>query len=146
MIVTSILGNIKDFDTKGKTIDLVKISPDDRLKQVLRVRSVAGEEIGIRLDNTHLHNGDVLFENEKYVFVVDFLAQDVILIKPKDLDEMGFIAHSIGNKHIPAIIENGEIIIEDDYLIIEWLSKCGFNYEKAKKVLSKALRHASHTH
>lgn len=146
MVVQTILGNINAYDTKGKTIDKVKISPDDRLKHIIRLKSDGGVEIGINLNEGHLHNGDILAEDEKTIFVVDFLPQDVMLIKPKDIMQMGFVAHSIGNRHTPAVFEDGAMIIEDNYLIADWLDENNIPYERTAKVLHHALKHASHQH
>lgn len=147
MIVKTILGNIKNYDLDGKTIDRVNISPDDRLKKIVRLKSDSGVEIGISLDDdVILHNGDILAKDERRVFVLNCLPQEVLIIKPKDITQMGVVAHSIGNRHIPAIFENGEMIIENDYLIVEWLDKSKVEYEVAKKVLHHPLKHASHHH
>lgn len=146
MIVNAVLGNIKDYDLKDKVIDKVKISADDRLKHIIRVKSDSGIEIGINLNNGHLHNGDILAEDEKSIFVVDFLPQSVLLIKPNDIMQMGFVAHSIGNRHTPAVFEDGAMIIEDDYLIANWLDENNVKYERALKVLHHPLKHASHHH
>ncbi|MBJ6718664.1 urease accessory protein UreE, partial [Campylobacter jejuni] len=77
---------------------------------------------------------------------IECLPQSVILIKPKDMMQMGFVAHSIGNRHMPAVFEDGFMIVEDDYLIIEWLEENQVSYEKTQKVLRHALKHASHHH
>ncbi|MBZ7986423.1 urease accessory protein UreE [Campylobacter sp. Cr9] len=146
MIVKTILGNISNYDTKGKAIDNVKVAPDDRLKHILRLVSDSGVEIGVSLDGGHFHNGDVLAENDEKIFVVECLPQNVILIKPKDIMQMGFVAHSIGNRHMPAVFEDGFMIVEDDYLIAEWLDDNHIDYEKTQKVLRHALKHASHHH
>lgn len=146
MIVKNILGNIKNYSINGKIIDEVKVFADDRLKQIIRLKSDGGVEIGVSLEKGHLHDGDVLFDDGIKIFVVKFLAQNVILIKPKDIMQMGFIAHSIGNRHIPALFEDDMMIVEDDYLISSFLDEHKVEYEKTTKVLSKALKHASHTH
>ncbi|MBZ7987262.1 urease accessory protein UreE [Campylobacter canadensis] len=146
MIVKTILGNIKDYDTKGKSIDKVKVSPDDRLKHILRLKSDSGIEIGVSLDGGHFHNGDVLAEDDTRIFVVDCLPQNVIVIKAKDMMQMGFVAHSIGNRHTPAVFEDGMMIVEDDYLIAQWLDENKVEYERTSKVLRHALKHASHHH
>lgn len=146
MIVKTILGNIKDYDTKGKSIDKVKVSPDDRLKHILRLKSDSGIEIGVSLDGGHFHNGDVLAEDDARIFVVDCLPQNVIVIKAKDMMQMGFVAHSIGNRHTPAVFEDGMMIVEDDYLIAQWLDENKVEYERTSKVLRHALKHASHHH
>ncbi|PZT48126.1 hypothetical protein B6S12_05695 [Helicobacter valdiviensis] len=146
MIVSKIIGNISSFDCKGKTIDKVKVSAEDRLKQIIRLKSDSGIEIGVNLQEGHLHNGDILGEDDKSIFVVDFLPQNVLLITPKDMMQMGFVAHSIGNRHTPAVFEEGAMIVEEDYLLIEWLEANKVPYQKAQKVLKCALKHASHHH
>lgn len=146
MIVKTILGNIKDYNTGGKLVDKVKVAPDDRLKQIVRLKSDSGIEIGVSLDGGHFHDGDVLGEDDGKIFVVECLPQDVILIRSSDIMQMAFVAHSIGNRHTPAVFEDGAMIIEYDYLIAQWLDENKVNYERKDKVLRHALRHASHSH
>lgn len=146
MIVKSILGNINNYDIKGKSIDYVTVHPDDRLKQILRLTSDSGVEIGLNLESGHIHPGDVLAEDENKVYVINCLPQNVIAIKCADIMQMAFVAHSIGNRHTPAVFEDGMMIIEDDYLIAKWLDDNKVEYEKTSKVLRHALKHASHTH
>lgn len=146
MIVKNILGNIKDYSLDGKTVHKVNISADDRLKHIIRVESENGVEIGISLESGHLHNGDILAQDGTNLYVVDFLPQEVILIKCVDLMQMAFVAHSIGNRHTPAVFEDGMMIIEDDYLIAQWLDDHQIPYERCKKVLRHALKHAEHHH
>lgn len=146
MIVEHVLGNIKSYDTTNKVVDKVKVCADDRLKHIIRLKSDSGVEIGVNLGDSHLHNGDILGDKDGVVFVVDFLPQKVILIKPSDMMQMGFIAHSIGNRHTPAVFEDGFMIVEDDYLIASWLDENKVNYEQTERVLRHALRHADHHH
>ena len=119
MIVNKILGNLDNFDLKDKKVDFANISNDDRVKKVLRVKSNNGIEIGIT---------------------------DVLEISPKNLKEMGVIAHNIGNRHTPAIFEKDLMIIEPDSLIEEFLKNQNVDFKKTKRVLKTALRHASHSH
>lgn len=146
MIFTTTLGNIHSYDLKDKIIDKVKVCADDRLKQIIRLKSDSGIEIGLNLESGHLHDGDVLGESEDKVFVVEFLPQEVILIQAKDMMQMGFVAHSIGNRHMPAVFEDNMMIVEDDYLIATWLDENQVPYERAQKVLKHALKHADHHH
>lgn len=146
MIVKTILGNAKDYPLDGKTIHKVQISADDRLKKIIRVDACNGKEIGICLDYGHLHNGDILAQDGSDVYVVDFLPQNVIVIKCVDLMQMAFVAHSIGNRHTPAVFEDNSMIIEDDYLIAQWLQDCNVPFERSEKVLRHALKHVEHSH
>ena len=146
MIVNTILGNIKNYDVQDKIVHLVKISADDRLKHIIRVKGDNDIEIGISLESGHLHNGDVLAEDGDDIYVIDFLPQEVIIIEATDIMQMGFVAHAIGNRHTPAVFEDGMMIIEDDYLIIQWLEENKVSYERCEKVLHNALKHSTHHH
>lgn len=146
MIVNKIIGNIQNYDVNDKTINKVNISADDRLKHIIRAESENGVEIGISLDNGHLNNGDILAEDHNGLYVVNFLPQKVILIKATNLMQMGFVAHSIGNRHTPAVFEDGMMIVEDDYLIAQWLEDNHVPFERCERVLKHALRHADHHH
>lgn len=145
MIVNEILGNLDNFDLKDKKIDFANISNDDRVKKVLRVKSDKGVEIGINVED-EIKDGDILAILDDSVVVVKILPTDVLEISPKNLKEMGIIAHNIGNRHTPAIFEEDLMIIEPDSLIEEFLKNQNVKYKKTKRVLKTALRHASHSH
>lgn len=145
MVVNKILGNLNNFDLKDKKVDFANISNDDRVKKVLRVKSNNGVEIGINVED-ELKDGDILAILNDSVVVVKILPTDVLEISPKNLKEMGIIAHNIGNRHTPAIFEEDLMIIEPDSLIEEFLKNQNVKYKKTKRVLKTALRHASHSH
>ncbi|WP_297575178.1 urease accessory protein UreE [uncultured Campylobacter sp.] len=147
MIVKEILGNIANFDTKTKEIVKVKIGADDRLKRVVRLTSDNGVDIGINLnDEVVLKDGDILGEDDKFLYVLECLAQDVLVIKPKEMLQMGFAAHSIGNRHAPAVFKQGAMIVEYDYLIAKWLDENKIPYSRQNLVLATPLKHATHRH
>lgn len=145
MIVNKILGNLNNFDLKDKKVDFANISNDDRVKKVLRVKSNNGVEIGINVED-ELKDGDILAILDDSVVAIKILPTDVLEISPKNLKEMGIIAHNIGNRHTPAIFEEDLMIIEPDSLIEEFLKNQNVKYKKTKRVLKTALRHASHSH
>ena len=145
MIVNKILGNLDNFDLKDKKVDFANVSNDDRVKKVLRVKSNNGVEIGINVED-ELKDGDILAILDDSVVAVKILPTDVLEISPKNLKEMGIIAHNIGNRHTPAIFEENLMIIEPDSLIEEFLKNQNVDFKKTKRVLKTALRHASHSH
>lgn len=145
MIVNKILGNLNNFDLKDKKVDFANISNDDRVKKVLRVKSNNGVEIGINVED-ELKDGDILAILDDSVVAVKILPTDVLEISPKNLKEMGIIAHNIGNRHTPAIFEENLMIIEPDSLIEEFLKNQNVDFKKTKRVLKTALRHANHSH
>ena len=145
MIVNKILGNLDNFDLKDKKVDFANISNDDRVKKILRVKSNNGVEIGINVED-EVKDGDILAILDDSVVAIKILPTDVLEISPKNLKEMGIIAHNIGNRHTPAIFEEDLMIIEPDSLIEEFLKNQNVKYKKTKRVLKTALRHANHSH
>lgn len=145
MIINKILGNLDNFDLKDKKVDFANVSNDDRVKKVLRAKSNNGVEIGINVED-EVKDGDILAILDDSVVAVKILPTDVLEISPKNLKEMGVIAHNIGNRHTPAIFEEDLMIIEPDSLIEEFLKNQNVDFKKTKRVLKTALRHASHSH
>ena len=66
------------------------------------MRSDHGNEFGIRLDKGQkLQNGSAFFIDDHHVLAIGVESQDLIVISPKDMDEMGITAHILGNTHEP---------------------------------------------
>ena len=75
-------------------------------------------EYGIALDeNVELKDGDILYKDDKNIVVIKIKGDDVLVIKPKCMTEMGVIAHSLGNRHLQAQFEEGKMIIQYDALV-----------------------------
>ena len=129
MIVNEILGNLDNFDLKDKKVDFANISNDDRVKKILRVKSNNGVEIGINVED-EVKDGDILAILDDSIVVVKILPTDVLEISPKNLKEMGIIAHNIGNRHTPAIFEEDLMIIEPDSLIEEFLKNQNVKFKR----------------
>ena len=106
MIFNEIVGNIYDIDNPEEYhIETVFINSDDTLKRILKVVSDHKNEYGISLENNEtLKDGDILYknDNDKKIVVVKINGEDVIVIKPKNINEMGVIAHALGNRHLQA--------------------------------------------
>ena len=67
--------------------------------------------------------GDVLYMDEKNMIIVDVLSDDLLVISPQFLKEMGTIAHQLGNRHLPAQFEEDEMLVQYDYLVEELLQE-----------------------
>lgn len=150
MIIEEIVGNIKDLDTKeieSRHIEKVILESDHLVKRIQRVVTDHGNEIGIRLKNPKdLVAGDILFMDDKNMVVIDVQADDLIVIKPKDIHEMGVIAHQLGNRHLPAQFEGNEMLVQYDYLVEELLQKMDISYARENRKVKQAFRHIGHTH
>lgn len=150
MIFNEIVGNIYDIDNPEEYhIETVFINSDDTLKRILKVVSDHKNEYGISLENNEtLKDGDILYknDNDKKIIAVKINGEDVIVIKPKNINEMGVIAHALGNRHLQAQFEDDTMIIQYDRLVEEELKKDNINYSHENKKLKKAFRHVEFSH
>ena len=150
MIFNQIKGNINDIDNLSNYhVEKIFINSDDTLKRILRVASDHNNEYGITLDKSEeLKDGDILLNDGKNLVVIKVKGDDVLVIKPNDITEMGIIAHSLGNRHLQAQFNDGKMIIQYDALVERELKRDKINYSRENLKLEKAFRHVEfgHTH
>lgn len=147
MILDKILGNIKDMEDTHCHVERIYLESDELLKRVLRVTSDHGHEYGISLPKgSEMRDGDILFNDGHNMVVISVKEDDVIVITPRDINEMGEVAHNLGNKHLPVQIEDGKIIIQYDYLVEKFLQDLQVNFERKNMKLKQAFRHVDHSH
>lgn len=147
MILDKILGNIKDMEDIHCHVERIYLESDELLKRVLRVTSDHGHEYGISLSKgSEMRDGDILFNDGHNMVVISVKEDDVIVVTPRDINEMGEVAHNLGNKHLPVQIEDGKIIIQYDYLVEKFLQDLQVNFERKNMKLKQAFRHVDHSH
>ena len=62
------------------------------------------------------------------------------------MNQMGKIAHEIGNKHLPAQFIDETMIIQYDSVVEETLKKQNLNYSRENMELKEAFRHVDFMH
>lgn len=149
MIVEEILGNIANLSPEERSthIEKVYLENSDLVKRIQRVTTDHGNEIGIRLKQPiDLQYGDILYKDDKNMIIVDVNSEDILVIKPRTLQEMGDIAHQLGNRHLPAQFTENEMLVQYDYLVEELLATLGIPHAREDRKVSKAFRHIGHSH
>ncbi|MED4533940.1 urease accessory protein UreE [Metabacillus fastidiosus] len=150
MIVEKIVTNLEQMDQteiEKRHIEKVYLESSDLVKRIQRVKTDHGKEVGIRLkDPRDLIAGDVLYMDDKNMIVIDVLSDDLIIITPRSLNEMGVIAHQLGNRHLPAQFENDEMLVQYDYLVEELLEELHIPYKREERKVKQAFRHIGHSH
>jgi urease accessory protein len=147
MVIEKIIGNIATLEKRAPHVEKVYIESDHLVKRVQRVVTDHGKEIGIRLkENRELLDGDVLFMDESNMIVVHVLADDILTIQPIDIQQMGEIAHQLGNRHLPAQFEGREMLVQYDYLVEELLQQLDIPYKREKRKVKQAFKHIGHSH
>lgn len=150
MIIEKIVGHIDELDSDlvaGTHKEKVYLESSDLVKRIQRVKTDHGREIGIRLsESRELNAGDILYMDEKNIILIEVFPDDVIVIEPRNMNEMGTIAHQLGNRHLPAQFEEDKMLVQYDYLVEELLEELGLPYVREKRKVKKAFRHIGHSH
>lgn len=150
MIIEEVAMNIRDLnadelETRHK--ERVYLESASLLKRIQRVETDHGREIGIRLkERRDLEAGDILFMDDKNVIFIDVLSDDLLVITPRDIQEMGVIAHQLGNRHLPAQFEDGDMLVQYDYLVEELLQQMNIPFVREERKVKQAFRHIGHSH
>ncbi|MFC0300457.1 urease accessory protein UreE [Virgibacillus soli] len=150
MIIEKVEMNINDLKKEellNRHIEKVYLESADLVKRIQRVKSDHGRDIGIRLKNPRdLVAGDILFMDDKNIIVIDVLKDDLIVISPRSIEEMGNIAHQLGNRHLPAQFEGDEMMVQYDYLVEELLQELRIPFKRENRKVKQAFRHIGHSH
>ncbi|GAA4113973.1 urease accessory protein UreE [Enteractinococcus coprophilus] len=157
MIIHQILGNrheLSDQQLAGLTQDHVTLSTEQLRKRVQRLTTHTGREIGLQLATTQeLRDGDILFRDDDTLITVQVAPTDVLVIAPEDLTSMGFVAHSLGNRHLQAQFFGPEseygravMVVRYDHTVEDFLTEHHIPFTREQRVMPAAFRHAEHTH
>ena len=150
MIFNEVVGNISEITNLDKYhVEKIYINNEDLLRRILRVTSDHDKEYGISLEKgNNLNDGDLLYNQDNKLIVIKVNTEDVLVIKPDNITQMGKIAHELGNRHLQAQFEDGKMIVQYDNLVEEKLKKDNLNYSREQIKLKRAFRHVefAHTH
>jgi urease accessory protein len=150
LIVEEVVTNIEKMEKveiEKRHIEKIYLESAHLVKRIQRVKTDHGTEIGIRLKSPRdLVAGDVLFMDEKNMIVIDVVSDDLLIICPRSLNEMGTIAHQLGNRHLPAQFEGNEMLVQYDYLVEELLQELQIPYRREDRKVKQAFRHIGHSH
>nr|WP_263323307.1 urease accessory protein UreE [Neobacillus sp. Marseille-Q6967] len=147
MIIEQIVGNMEEISQAGRHIERVYLSSDDLVKRIQRVTTDHGKEVGIRLtEPKDLVDGDILYMDQKNMIVVSVMSDDLLVLRPQTMKQMGEIAHQLGNRHLPAQFEGEEMLVQYDYLVEELLEQLGVPFSRETRKVKKAFRHIGHSH
>lgn len=149
MIFTKIVGNIADVSLGDeRKIETVWLPSEELTKRILRVTTDADIDHGIQLaeSEAELTDGAILWMDDEAIIFIKVLPEELIIITPKEINQMGIIAHLLGNSHKPIDVKDGSILLQYDPVIIQMLEKQEIDFSIEEKSLHQALRHANFAH
>ncbi|GAB6990172.1 urease accessory protein UreE [Paenibacillus pini] len=150
MIIEKIVTNLEKMDKseiEKRHMEKVYLESAHLMKRIQRVTTDHGNEIGIRLsEHRDLVAGDVIYMDDHNMIVIDVMSDDLIVIQPRSIQEMGNIAHQLGNRHLPAQFEDNDMLVQYDYLVEELLQQLGIPFKREDRKVKQAFRHIGHSH
>ena len=157
MIIEKLVGNIHEDGSgllDGRHHEKVVLPSADLVKRIQRVSTDHGRELGLRLaPGPDLRDGDILLITDSELITVSVLPTDVLVIAPESIFDMGFIAHSLGNRHLQAQFfdrksEYGAevMVVQYDHTVEDFLKHHQARYERQERIMPVPFRHAEHTH
>jgi urease accessory protein len=97
-------------------------------------------------ESPNLTQGDVLYEDEKCIIVIDILPCKVIVVHPVSFYQMACLCYEIGNKHLPLFFENDEILVPFEEPLFRWLQALGFEARQQERKLLHPLKTSVQPH
>ncbi|MBD2765735.1 urease accessory protein UreE [Kocuria sp. cx-455] len=163
MIVTKILGNVHVPSDQtllaGRHVEKVTLSSADLVKRIQRLHTDHGHELGLRLpaQAPDLKDGDIVMIDDSgeqgNAVVVQVLPTDVLVITAHSIQDMAFVAHSLGNRHLQAQFfgkdseyEAEVMVVQYDHTVQDFLDHHGVPYSRQERVMPVPFRHSEHTH
>ncbi|HEV7622301.1 MAG TPA: urease accessory protein UreE, partial [Flavisolibacter sp.] len=150
MTIKEKLGNLIDFETSEKTIDVLMVEWFETGKRIMQKKTQSGLDVNMRFlkENPNLAKDDVIYVDEKIIIVIDIKPVDVIVIIPESILQAAIFCYEIGNKHLPLYHDGDALLIPFDLPLFKWLEKGGFKPLQQNKRLLFPIRTsvAPHAH
>lgn len=117
----------------GTTIEIAMTAADRR-----RVRRLISAPDGVQFPlelptGSVLHPGQVLHEADGRVYVVAAAPENVVVIRPRSLEEAARIGHLIGNLHRDVEAAGAEVIALADSALVERLKRIGVPFAEEQR-------------
>jgi urease accessory protein len=116
-----------------QTVEIPMTAADRR-----RVRRIVTAPDGVQFTlelptGSVLHPGQVLHEANRRAYVVAAAPEDVVVIRPRSVDEAARIGHLIGNLHRDIEARGGEIVALADVALIDRLRRIGVPFTEERR-------------
>lgn len=149
MLIQKKLGNINSLSA-NKKIDWLDLEWHEANKRILHKKTREGREMTMKFlrENQNLTQGDILYEDDETIVVIDIQPCDTIVIKPKNMFEMAAVCYEIGNKHLPLFYHDDELLICYEAPLFNLLTSLGYEVKRENRNLINPLKTsvASHAH
>ena len=141
MLIKQKSGNIHSL-TINKAIDWLEVQWYEANKRILHKRTKSGREIVMKFlsEAPELTEGDILWQDERAMIVVEIQPCDAIIIRPSSMYLMASVCYEIGNKHLPLFYSNDDIMVPFDAPLFKLLVAAGYEPERENRKLMNPLK------
>jgi urease accessory protein len=143
-----IIDHVAGADAKGAhpIVDSVALTWEQRHRSRQKLRTVQGREIALALPTGTRLQADDLLPTAEGLIRVECALEDVLLIRPRGLQETAFVAYQIGNRHLP--LEIGEQGLKTVYepVLETYLSQQGIPVERTQLPFTPVSAASGHRH
>ena len=142
MLIKEKIGNLDFFAVINRRIDYLLLEWYETNKRILHKKTVSGTDVIMKFlnENQQLTEGDVIYEDDFNIIVIEVKECDVVVIRPKTMFEMASICYEIGNKHIPLFYDQDELLVAFEAPLVKLLHTAGFDVSQAKRKLTNPLK------
>jgi urease accessory protein len=127
-------------------MDMVALTWEQRQKSRQKLLTAQGKEIGLALPTgTRLHAGDLLPTAEGWI-EVQLAPEDVLLIRPRSLQETVFVAYQLGNRHVPLEIGDQGLKTLYEPVLEAYLVQQGVPVERTQLPFTPLSAISGHSH
>ncbi len=142
MICKEVIGNVESYPIGTKTKDVLNLEWYETTKRIMRKMTEANQEVVIKFlkEGTRLKEGDIVYEDDAKVVIVNILPCDAIQVTPRTIYEMGTVCYEIGNKHLPLFIQGDHVLIPYEKPLERLLVATGYEVTKTNCKLLNMLK------
>jgi len=127
-------------------VDCVFLTWDARQKSRQKLQTAAGKEVALALPTgTRLSAGDLLPIEEGWI-EVHLAPEDVLLIRPRTLQETAFVAYQVGNRHLALEITDDGLKTLYEPPLASYLHQQGVPVERAQLFFTPISATSGHGH
>ena len=142
MLIQQKIGNLKDFNNNHRSVDWLDLQWFEMNKRILTRTTRGGILMNLKFlgENPQYTEGDILFENGETIIAVSILPCEVIVIKPRNTDEIASACYEIGNRHLPLFMDDIHLLVPFEVPLFKILSDSNYIVLKENRQLLKQLK------
>jgi urease accessory protein len=112
----------------NKIIERLPVEWFETNKRILHKKTYSGIPVTLQFlnNNPDLKDGDILFENDKKVIIVEILPCSCIVVQPENIQQAAALCYEIGNRHLPLFFEENTLLVPTETPLFHLLEASGF--------------------